>query len=435
MLRSRLLLASCVVALAACGDDDSTGTVDDAGTGLDAGPDVDAGGPIDAGTLPEVDAGPPPACTVATTSVTFAPGFGGARDATLEAFAALGEDGPWAFGWRSEGDVMGVQSMAVEVAIVDATGTVVGQATLGEVTGAGLRIGQITLAPAGTGLLVAWEQAMTDMDGRVISSEVRFASLAADASVTVAEEKLYSDAAVPVFAADPPDAVWALRSDVTVMGTTTLVVPRFARLGADGTALSDDVNAQSFIQIEATDLALETRATAGPLLAYRVPPSTGIVVPLERTLVPMRPQRMVFDVPHLDDVAVTDDAFALAWSETAGGTARIGVVVTDAEGRERGRADLDEFDASYEAHVAVVRAWPAFVAVWRSGSGAEARLRAAGLDPYGRLELGPVDLATVPDLDGDLFAASDGSELTVGYRVTPPDAMPSLGITRACGPR
>jgi hypothetical protein len=368
-------------------------------------------------------------------STTFVPGFGGARDADLEAFAALGDEGPYAFGWRSARDAMGVPAMRVEVAIVDASGSVVGQASLGEVTGEDLRIGQIALAAIGGGLFVAWEQATTDMDGRVVMSEIRSAGVGTDGSVTRAEDKLYSDAAVPLLASDPPDAVWALRSDVTLMGTMTFVVPRLQRLGADGAALSEDVNAQSFVSIEATDLALEPRETAGPLLAYRVPPSTALINPLERTLVPMRPQRMVFDVPHLDDVATLDDAFALAWSETAGGTARTGVVVTDAEGRERGRTDLDEFDASYQAHVAVVRAWPAFVAVWRSGSGADAKLRAAGIDPYGRLVVPPVDLATVPDLEGDLFAASDGSELSVGYRVTPGDTMPSLGITRACGPR
>jgi hypothetical protein len=428
----RLLGVMVVASVGALGCGDDSGPGGDAGGGSDAGPGIDGGGD-DAGPPAAFDAGPPPSCDLATFSTAFATAFGGERDAELEALVAVAPDGPFAFGWRSATGVGASRTTRVEVALLDGAGTEVGNARLGEVSEAMTRLGQIALAPAGGGVFVAWEHATTDMDGRITAAEIRHAGLGADGSVGRAEAMLYAGSATPFVAADPPDDLWMLRSELDFMGTTTGVLPRIQHLDAAGTPSGEDVSANSFIRVEATEVKLAPRGT-GLVLAYRVAPSTALVVPLDRTPIPASPERRVFDVPFVDDVAALEDAIAIAWNETAGGVARLGVVVTSGAGTLRARVELDSFDADYEAHVAVVRAWPGFVAIWRAGAGDEARLRAAGIDPYGTVVVPPTDLAAVAGLDGDVLAVSDGTVLTVGYRLSPGDTMGSLGMTRACVP-
>lgn len=428
--RGGVLALALLLCGAGCGDDDASGA--DAGAGDAATPGVDAGSE-DGGPAPGLDAGSPPACDLEPLSVTFAEGFGEERGADPDALVAAAPGGPFGYAWRASHGTMGGRRGTVRVLVADAAGAVVDTVALDEVRGSNERHGQVSMAAAAGGFFVAWERVTTDADGVISGAEIHHAAVADDGTVARPAALLYPDAAVPVLTDDPPDDLWMLRSEIDFVGSVTGVRPTLQHLDGAGDPKADDVPASSFLRVEATEVQLET-AESGLALVYRVPPSTAFVVPLDREAVPARPERMVYGVPYVDDVAATDEAIAIGWTETVRGTATVGVTLTGGDGRVRRSVELESFDATYEARIAVVRAWPGFVAVWRRGEGPDAVLRAAGIQPDGRVLVDPVDLAPVPDLDGDVLAVSDGVVLTVGYRVSPAGAPASLGMTRVCAP-
>jgi len=426
--RTTVLVA---LVLGACGGDDDASPADG---GPDAGgPPMDGGGVVDGGPPPGLDAGPPPSCDLETLSTTFGEGFAEERDSDPEAFVAAAPGGPYAYAWRASRGMMGGRTGTAWALVADASGAEVDRVQLSEVRGTTERHGQVSMAPAAGGFFLAWERVTTDADGVITGAEIHHAGVADDGTLVRPDALLYGDAAVPVVTSDPPDDLWMLRSDLDFAGALTGVRPTLQHLDGVGDPAGDDVPASSFLRVEASELHLEAAADRLALV-YRVAPSTVFVVPLDRNAVPAGPERRVFGVPFVDDVALGDDALAIAWTETVAGTATVGVSITGPDGRVRRTFELESFDADYQARIAVVPAWPGFVAIWRRGTGPDTVLRAAGIQPNGALQVDPVDLAPVPWLDGDLHAVTDGSVVTLGYRVSPGDTMPALGMTRACVP-
>lgn len=423
-----------MVVVAACGDD-AAPPGEDAGArdaaAMDASP-PDAGRRPDAGV--PVDAGPPPSCDVESSYVTFAEGFDGTRDDDPGDFAPLRPGGPWAFAYRVSEGVPGEPRGRAEITIVDATGAELGRARLQEVSGDREAVADVRVRAAAGGALAVWTYTRQDAEGAIEASEVRHAAVGTDGAVTRAAAVLYERAGRPFLATAPPSEAWVQRSDIQFStGTLTGVVPRIQALDGEGAPTGADVDLSAFLRVEAADLFLRTHET-GLALVYRVPPSAAFVVPMMRTGGPTRTPGMIDGVPRIDDVAAYADVVAIAHTQTLSGTARVGLVLTSHEGRLRTRVALDELAADHLLRVAVVKAWPGFVALWRRGVQEDAAVWAAGVDVQGAVVVPPAELLATPDAGGDLFAVTDGSVLTLASRARPADRDNMLSLGRVCVP-
>ena len=415
------------LALAACGG--GSGAVDPVDGGAEAGP-TDAA----PDAVPDFDAGAPPPCDLEPFAVTFAEGFDRDRRADPSDFTGVEPGGPWAYTYRWEQGVGAELEARVEVRVVNAAGAAVGTATLDSRSGAEGALQNLRLRPAASGFFAVWAHTTHDAGGQLTDSEIRHAAVATDAVVVRDVATLYESSAAPFLASSPPDDVWVLRSEITPVGSVTAVEPHIQHLDGVGDPKAADKDLRLHLSVEASEVTLRV-APSRLQVVYREPPSTLRTLPLERDATPVGRQGRVVGVPFVDDAVATDEAVAVGWSEILGGQARVGVAVVSASGEPRANAMLDERAAGTERMpVAVVEAWPAFVAVWRAGEGDDAVLRGAGIDPWGRVLVGPVDLVAVPGAAGDLFATSDGARVTVGYRAVS-DGAASLGFARTCGPR
>ncbi|MCS6799487.1 MAG: hypothetical protein NZ898_13350 [Myxococcota bacterium] len=443
----RLVLAALLGTMAGgCGGGDSGSTRRDAGLdapadATDTDGDLDAPSPDAARDASGGDAGPPPydagmapPCESEPRYVRFARGFDGQRDADPEDFASFGPAGPWAFAYRRQEGTGASRQLAVEIRIADFEAPERAVVPLDEVRGLAERLTRVAIRRVGTALFAAWSWERGRDDGTgILEAEIRGAAIADDGDVLRATGVLFEGSVAPVLETAPPDAAYLMHGELDIRGDFVGVRPLLQRLDPAGAPLGTPVDLTVALRVEATELWLRA-ATDGLVLAYRVPPATAFVQPITSLPNLDGPARPVPGVPQLDDVAVRPESIALAWRESSRGRARVGVIVTDRRGVPFGRVELEDFETTAASSVAVVAAWPGYVVLWRKGAGDGARLRAAGLDPYGRLLVAPLDWLSTPHAGGRLFAIPAAGFIVIGTRAAGP-GFRELALGRACVPR
>lgn len=425
-----------------CGDDDGIVRFDDdagmhdggrrdAGR-VDAGA-MDGGSDEDGGPPPPRDAGPMPACTATEDVAIFAPAYAAERDdADPDAFAPLGPDGPYALAYRSAEGAGMARTMRAHVVVADTAGTVIGTATLDSVTGDRTRMTTVEVAAAPGGVQAVWSIEDTDDMARVIAARLRQGAVAADGSVSRAGALFRDMSTSPFLAEVAGEGPYLLWSDLVMVGGMTGVVPRIVQLDATGAPVGMDANLMAFLRVEAQDVNVRDGA-GGPIVAYRIPPSTAVVLPLGEGGAPRAGEQRHTGVPRLDDVATSGDAIALVSTDT-GDTGRVEVLVVDAVGRLRARQVLAMMEpGGAEVRAAVVAAWPGFVVAWRSGSGPTAMLRGAGVTLDGAVLVPATDLVAIPESAGDLFLTASAATLVAASRTTA-ETVDHLMLATTCLP-
>ncbi|MDP3275422.1 MAG: hypothetical protein Q8Q09_09530 [Deltaproteobacteria bacterium] len=141
------------------------------------------------------------------------------------------------------------------------------------------------------------------------------------------------------------------------------------------------------------------------------------------------------NVPLLDDVRAVGDGVIAAWSRNnPGGIAEIHVVIASRSHVLRRETELERFTGEGTTAVSVVPVYGGAALLWRRGVDAQARVRIAVVAPDGTIRVPPQDLIAIPNLEGRVAASAQGRELTIVARDGRTATQWGYSFARVCVP-